>query len=131
MHRQNVSMITFSFDIETNIRTATYTGIITDGELITAYRELHAKPDYNPTADDLVDLRLVDQLNVSSQSLHHLISTYIPVDVRGRYTRLAIIAASDFTFGMSRLYETLRGDEVPEVIHIFRHYDDAILWLQS
>ena len=124
-------MITFSLDIETNIRTATYSGSITDDEIITSYRELHAKPDYNPTANDLVDLRLVDQLNVSYESLHHLISAYLPVDVRGRHTRLAIIAASDSTFGMSRLYEALRGDEVPEEINVFRHYDDAILWLQS
>lgn len=124
-------MITFSFDIETNIRTATYTGTVTDEELITAYRELLAKPDYEPTANDLVDLRGVERLDVSSEALQHLISLYSPVDQLGHHTRLAIIAASDVTFGMSRMYEMLRGDEAPEEIHVFRSYDDAVLWLQS
>ena len=124
-------MITFSFDIETNIRTATYNGSVSDKELITAYRELLSKPDYNPTANDLVDPRQVDRMDVTEQGLHHLISMYVPVDRKGHNARLAIIAASDFTYGMTHLYEMLRGDEVPEEIHIFRNYDDAILWLQS
>ena len=124
-------MITFSFDIDTNIRTATYSGSITDNELITAYQDLLTKPDYNPTANDIVDLRKVDRLDVSADALRNLISMYTPVDQLGHHTRLAIIAASEVTYGMSRMYEMLRGDEVPEEIHIFRNYDDAVLWLQS
>ncbi|MFA5834969.1 MAG: hypothetical protein WDA22_15945 [Bacteroidota bacterium] len=124
-------MITFSFDIETNIRTATYSGSISDGELIASYQALLTRPDYNPTAKDLVDLRLVDRFNVSSEALRNLISMYNPKDRLGHRPRLAIISASDFTYGMSRIYEMLRGDEVSEEIHIFRNYDDAVLWLQS
>ncbi len=124
-------MITFSFDIDTNIRTATYSGTVTDEELMVAYRELLAKPDYEPSANDLVDLRHVEKLNVTSAALQNLISLYSPVDQLGHHTRLAIIAGSDVTYGMSHMYEMLRGDEAPEEIHVFREYDDAVLWLQS
>jgi hypothetical protein len=124
-------MITFSLDPARRIRTAQYTGIVDDAMLLQAYAVLLAEPDYDATYDDLVDLRGVTRLEISATAMRQLIAMYSPVDQLGVRTRLAVVAASDVTFGMSRMYELLRGDGVPEEIRVFRSYDDAIAWLSS
>jgi hypothetical protein len=124
-------MITFSVDPATHIRTAVYTGVVDDAELLQAYGALLTQPDYDATVDDLIDLRGVERLEVSRDALSRLISMYKPVDSLGVPTRLALVAASDVTFGMSRMYEMLRGDDVPEEIRVFRSHDDAVAWLKD
>jgi hypothetical protein len=122
-------MITFALDQATRIRMAQYTGIVDDAQLLTSYAALLSDPDYDATLNDLVDLRGVARLEISADAMRQLISMYRPVDKLGVRTRLAVVAASDVTFGMSRMYELLRGDEVPEEIRVFRSYDDAVAWL--
>jgi hypothetical protein len=122
-------MITFALDPANRVRTAQYTGIVDDTQLLQAYAALLADPDYDATFNDLVDLRGVARLEVSAEALRQLISMYTPVDQLGVRTRLAVVAGSDLTFGMSRMYELLRGDGIPEEIRVFRSYDDAVAWL--
>lgn len=122
-------MITFALDPANRVRTAQYTGIVDDTQLLQAYAALLADPDYDATVNDLVDLRGVARLEVSAEALRQLISMYTPVDQLGVRTRLAVVAGSDLTFGMSRMYELLRGDGTPEEIRVFRSYDDAVAWL--
>ncbi|HYC50322.1 MAG TPA: hypothetical protein VEB19_04345 [Gemmatimonadaceae bacterium] len=124
-------MITFSTDHSTRIRTAHYTGIVDDETLLRAYAALLSEPGYDATFNDLVDLRGVSRLEVSADAMRQLISMYTPVDQLGVQTRLAVVAASDVTFGMSRMYELLRGDGVPEEIRVFRSHDDAVAWLTA
>ena len=123
-------MISFTLDSDARIRTAVYTGIVDDAELLQAYQGLLAEPDYDATVDDLVDLRQVERLEISREALGGVIAMYTPVDQMGVNTRLAIVAASDFTFGMSRMYELLRGDDVPEEVHVFRSHEEAVAWLK-
>ena len=124
-------MITFSFDDETNIRTTRYSGTITNEELIGAYRELLGRPDYEPTAFDLVDLREVTEMNITGEGLLQLFSLFAPIDAGGYRTRTAFVAATDTTFELANMYATVRGAHAPETIHVFREYEDAVLWLQS
>ena|SRR5688572_29249923 len=122
-------MITFALDQAHRIRMAQYTGIVDDAQLLTSYAALLSDPDYDATLNDQVDLRGVARLEISADAMRQLMSMYTPVDKLGVPTRLAVVAASDVTFGMSRMYELLRGDEVPEEIRVFRSYDDAVAWL--
>jgi len=107
-----------------------YTGVVTDAELLASYADLTARPDYDAGADDLVDLRQVDRLEISAEAMRHLIDLFQPVDALGNPTRLAIVAASDFTYGMSRMYGMLRGHNVPEEVQVFRDADEAYAWLE-
>jgi hypothetical protein len=123
--------ITFSTIPGTKIRLAHFQGRITDEILLDSYTELLKEPEYDPTLNDLVDLRAVTRFEVSSDALRQLISMYQPIDALGHPTRLALVPGSDHTFGMSRMYETMRGDNIPEEIRIFRTMDDALFWLNS
>jgi hypothetical protein len=122
-------MIRFSVDPRTRTRTARYSGVITEEELLTTYATLVADPGYDPTFDDLVDLREVERLELSAAAIRQLATMFVPLDAVSGHTRTAIVAASDAVFGMSRMYEMLRGDEVPEEIRVFRSYEEATAWL--
>ena len=125
------SPIEFSYDRERGIRTAVFRGVVGDHELLSAYEELLRDPDYAPDAHDLVDLRPVERFEVSAEALRRLVDMFRPIDRLGYRTRLAIVAGSDHAYGMARMYELLRGDDVPEEIEVFRDMDAALRWLGS
>ena len=57
------------------------------------------------------------------------------IEMRKRYpergnAKLAIVVHSDFSFGMSRMYEML-SDRLPQSIMVFRDYAKAEQWLSG
>ncbi len=121
-------MIEFSVEPAARLRVATFTGTIDDAGLMAAYGELIASPDYDPSLNDLADLRAVERFEVSPEAVRRLVSMFTPVDRLSVPTRLAIVAAADSVFGMARMYEMLRMD-APEEIHVFRDMAEARAWL--
>ena len=122
-------MIRFAIDRIAGVREATFEGTVDDAELLGSFRTLLQSPDYDPTLNELVDLRSVDRLEISTEAMRQLIIAYTPIDRQGIPTRTALVAGSPFTFGMSRMYELLRGDDSPEEIRVFSDYDEARAWL--
>ena len=121
--------IAFAVDPGDRIRVASFTGTVTDADLIEAYATLVADPAYRPELNDLADLTLVGRVEVSSEALQRLIGMYAPIDALKVPTRLAIVAPIDLTYGISRMYELLRGDDVPEEVCVFRDLGEARAWL--
>lgn len=121
--------ISFRFDAEFRLRIAGFSGVVTDDDLMGAYRALVAAPDYDVGADDLVDLRQVTHLGVTAQGLRQLMGLFTEIDHLGVATRLAIVAPNDEVYGVSRMYQMLRGDGVPEEISVFRELEAALTWL--
>ena len=54
---------------------------------------------------------------------------FAPVDELNVRTRLALVAPADDVFGISRMYQLLRGDSTPEEIAVFRETAKAVAWL--
>src|SRR5688572_17096342 len=94
-----------------------------------AYAELLRDPDYDHGADDLVDLRAVERFGVTESGLKNIMTLFAPVDQLGIPTRLAIVAPDDDVYGVSLMYQTLRGADVPVQIEVFRHVRSAEDWL--
>ena len=117
------------YDAATRRRVATFTGTLTDEELFGAYGALLEMPDYDYGADDLVDFRTVTRMDVTSEGLRRLMALFAEADELGNRTRLAIIAPRDVTYGVARMYQLMRGDDVPEEIAVFRDYDEGVRWL--
>lgn len=104
-------------------------GTLNDADLMGAYAQLLQDPDYDHGADDLVDMRAVDHLGVTQSGLEKIMELFAPVDQLGIPTRLAIVAPGDQVYGVSLMYQTLRGDDVPEQIAVFREMSEAEEWL--
>ena len=126
---ESSSKISFSYNPVARRRIATFTGTLSDGDLMGAYASLLRDPDYDHGADDLVDMRAVQHLGVTKTGLENIMALFAPVDQLGIPTRLAIVAPGEQVHGVSVMYQTLRGDDVPEQIAVFRDLHEAEEWL--
>lgn len=123
--------VQISYDAGARRRTALFHGAIGDADLVNAYAPLASSADYDPEADDLVDLSAVTRFDVSAEGLRKVMDLFAPIDQLGIATRLAIVAPADAVYGVARMYQMLRGDDVPEEISVFRDRAAADAWLKS
>ena len=126
---ESASNISFSYNPVARRRIATFSGALDDAALIGAYANLLRDPDYDHGADDLVDLRAVHHMGVTESGLENVISLFAPVDQLGIPTRLAIVAPGEHVYGVSLMYQMLRGEGVPEEVAVFRTMEEADEWL--
>ncbi len=89
------------------------------------------EPMYDPSLDDLIDLRGVTHMGVTGAGLHRLIAMYDQRESDGHPTRAAIVAPTDVLYGVARMFQTLRGEDTPDVIEVFRSIGDALCWLDE
>jgi hypothetical protein len=125
--------IVFAYD-SNGIRIATYRGTVDDACLLEAYGELIVRPDFIRRAHDLVDLREVGRLEVSSEGLRRLgwlvsggEKRQRPAEVAG----LAIVASTPLSFGLARMFEALTEGYLPKDTQVFHEFDEAMSWLLS
>lgn len=121
--------ISFSYDAQRRCRTARFAGPITDRELLDAFERLLRDPAYDASLNDLIDLRDVTHMGVTSAGLHRLIALYDERAADAHGTRNAIVAPTDVLYGVSRMFQTLRGECPPAEVEVFRSVDDAERWL--
>jgi hypothetical protein len=122
-------VISITYDPALRRRLARFSGVLGDEHLFGAYGALLERPDYDYGADDLVDLSDVTRLAVTSDGLRQLMGMFAEADELGYRTRLAIVAPADAVYGVSRMYQLMRGDDVPEEIVVFRRLAEATAWL--
>jgi hypothetical protein len=125
--------ITFTISLESRIRTAVYRGIVNDEQLLNAYAELIAAPDFDPALDDIVDLREANRLDISMEGFLKLVNLLSQLDRLGFQTKVAIVASTEMAYGMGRMYELMRStdENSSEEIRVFRDYDEALRWLRQ
>jgi hypothetical protein len=78
-----------------------------------------------------VDLRAVTYMGVTSNGLRRLMGLFAEADSRGIRTRCAIVAPEDAVFGVSRMWQLMREDEVAEEMSVFRAMREAEDWLEQ
>lgn len=122
------AQITVTYDATLHRRTVSFSGPIHDRDLLEAFEAL-LSPDYDASADDLIDLSAVTHMGVSSAGLHRLLAMYEERDETGHHTRNAIIAPTDVLYGVSRMFQALHGDGKPDELEVFRNRDDALRWI--
>jgi hypothetical protein len=122
--------ITITVNAVEGVRHSVLSGDIGDRELVDAYRRVIAAPDFDPTLNGLVDLRAVGQLSVTASGIWELSEVLRAADWPGAPRRVAIVASSDFHFGMARMVATLlsTGGLTTEY-HAFREMREARDWL--
>jgi hypothetical protein len=119
--------IRFEVDSSKQLRLAIFSGVITESILFQAYEQLLSAPDYEPTLDDLVDMRGVERLGISSQAVRHLVGLFAQPESQAA-NKLAIVASAAHIFGMARMYEILSSN-TSEQIQVFRDLREAEHWL--
>lgn len=99
-------------------------GVVSDEDLRAHAGLLRADPDFDPTYQQLVDLRDVSALRVSSDTIARVAreSAFAPG------VRRAVVAPTDYHFGMGRMFD-LYSDAAGQTVAVFRDLDAAEAWL--
>jgi hypothetical protein len=108
-------------------------GVLRDVELFEYQRLVWSRDDV-AGFDEFVDLSDVTELEVLSTSRpRELAWTAALMDVPGQSTRLAIVAPTDYLFGLARMYAAYRGlqNRGAKLVQVFRTRDEARAWLEE
>ena len=114
------------------VRYTVMSGDITGAELLEAYRPAVDARAAHPSLNGLVDMRGVRRLDVTSAAIWELTQLLRRHEdtASERRRRVAIVAPSDFAFGMARMFEALAASGgATTTYHVFRDMAEARAWL--
>ena len=106
-------------------------GTLTDQDVFGYQRDVWSVPEV-AGYDELVDMTQVEDIALpSTQRVRALASLSTDMDVPSKTSRFAIVAPTEFAFGIGRLYEILRShnDRCTKEIRVFRSLDEAKAFL--
>jgi hypothetical protein len=110
------------------LRVTVLAGVLGEAEILEEYARVLARPDFDPAERELVDLGGVERLDISVSGVGRAVSMARPFDRAGIAHRQAIVAPTDVSYGLSRMYQLMRH-ESPGETEIFRDLDTACRWL--
>ncbi|HUS18231.1 MAG TPA: hypothetical protein VMZ25_01150 [Terriglobales bacterium] len=114
---------TYSIDLEQQVVYTVFSGEVVEAEVRTMALRLGKDPNFQPDFSELLDLSAVTDFRISTEDLQGLSA----VDPFSGRARRAFVSPGDLLFGISRMYEGIRGSNAH--IATFRTMGDARQWL--
>ena len=115
------------------LRRAVARDTLTDRDLLEAWGDVLADPDYDPALDNLVDMSGVESFQVTTagaQRLADVMAMCAKPPAPGVRPRVAFVAADDHSFDVLRLYEMYRETQgAPARFFVARSIEEARCWL--
>ena len=103
-----------------------FRGVIDNGVFIPLYRDLLSDPGYRLGMNELADLRDVSRLDLTSAGLEEVrLLTERAYAGSDASFRSAIVAPSDLSFGIARMYEIF-SSEGPEKVTVVRTLEEGL-----
>jgi hypothetical protein len=103
---------------------STAQGVLTGQDILTHRQRLRDDPNFDPSYNQLVDLRDVIEIDISVAEMSGIAGR----SIYSERSRRAIVAGKDANFGMARMYE-LYGEANPDHLMVFRDMAEARRWL--
>jgi len=120
--------VTYEIDAERGVVVVRVYGAVTPQEFAANRVKLQADPEHRPGLMMLVDLRDVESFAMSADEIEGLAQDRTSLFIEPG-TPVAIVATSDEAFGLSRMYQIMRGTGV-EDIQVFNTMAEAERWLE-
>ena len=115
------------------LRRAVARDTLTDRDLLEAWGDVLADPDYEPAYDNLVDMSGVGSFEVTplgAQRLADVMAMCAKPPAPGVRPRVAFVAPDDRAFGILRMYEMYRELQgAPSRFFVTRSMEEARCWL--
>lgn len=124
-----MSPITHTIHEDLQLLVCTWNGAVTDAEMLAGYRRAYADRRWAPGFNEVTDLRRAELRAVTVDGLRavHVLVAESMTGFTGAF-RTAVLAPTDLTFGLSRMYELMSADS-PESVRVCRDVDDAAAWV--
>ncbi len=117
--------ICYTIDRTRQLVVTTCSGRVTYDDLLEHARRLRGDPEFDPELSELIDARNFSSTNLNAALLGSFSEVTDPFAID---SRRAVVAESDFAFGIGRMYQALR---VSENFGVFRTTGEAWRWLAT
>lgn len=106
-----------------------YSGSLDNEQMIKAWAATLEHPDYRPGKVELTDVSGVTEMALDSKSMISLRSRMVThYGGQSEHTRHYVVASTDLSFGMTRIYQTLSEVDVPNMtLHLYRSEREVLL----
>ena len=121
--------LNINYDAEKNILYGSYKGAFTVEEFENQLREIVSAAEFPADVPTIWDLSETDVSQFNWEFIQQLLEIRERFPARGD-ALIAIVAPSDLTFGISRMY-TARGESLPQQMQVFRTVTKAEAWLKA
>ena len=124
--------IEFSFRQDDQYSVATWSGKITDEEMMRAYMDYYESDHWHSGLSEFADLGDADFSAVTTEGIRRFASAVLSKlgEIGAAPTIGAVYAPKPLPFGMARMYGLLT-EESPENTRIFKERQDAENWLHQ
>ena len=123
--------ITTHIDADAGLRHHKVTGELSVTELRHALEELYAKSAFSAEHNVVWDIREADVSAFTAQDIND-VAMFVAEHWGGENTpRAAMVVASDFDFGLARMYEASVSDEKYRSVQVFRDMTEAVAWISG
>jgi hypothetical protein len=119
--------ISYDWNEDLQLITIEASGVLTGAEVVGMREKMNADPRLGPGLRELVDVRKVTELRINASDIDLFLSMDDVYGERVTSRLIAILATSDSTFGMARMYEMRSGRD--DRISVFRDEAEARAWL--
>ena len=121
-------------DNKNNLITTTWTGKVSDSEMVDALREYQREIKSNPDYFDyneIVDFSEVTHIHITFKGMEEIREIAIRSDRTEINTKLAFITVSPLAYGLARIYEVYRNVQstANKTVKVFKKASDAYKWL--
>jgi hypothetical protein len=115
--------VSFQIDSSQGCVFVTFEGVVTDAELLATQKQLRSDPACQEGYSRLIDATKATAFAVTPDGIRTVAQNAVRLGVR----KAALIAGSDLSYGILRMYESYSGDAE---YRVFRHHADALEWLK-
>ena len=112
----------------TDVIRTVLSGTVTDEELLSYYHAL-VLVDIDGRWREVVDGRAITSYSITSNGQRQLAKFMAQHAERLRGGRVAMVAASEVTFGMFRMWQ-LQREGLDYQVEVFRELDEALAWVR-
>ena len=126
----------YRIDHQLRLVVATASGTLTDQEVFGYQREVWSRPEL-AGYDELVDMSAVESIALPSpKRVEDLVALSTKMDAAGgdssRVPKFAIFAPTDISYGLGRMYQTLREMQSggARKVGVFRSMEEALSFLE-
>ena len=114
-----------------NIVVFTFAGEFTLDQYFAAMAQLDASEAYNRNIDTIWDLREADTKSLGIEDVRSIAANARSLAARRKKDwKVAIVAQTDLTFGLARMYEAYASG-VHHRTKVFRNFEEAEAWVRK
>ena len=115
----------YKIDKERRLDLSSASGVFTLADALSHMENLSKDPDFDPSFSQIADFTQVSRIELSSDEIQRLAQR----GIFSAHSRRAFITPNEVTFGIGRMFETLRSFEGEKGIGIFRTLEEALEWV--